>query len=126
MKDERGLYYFPNAADRRARMYVRRGEDGGVQFRLWQSDHPEVWDRHQWLDLQVIEDAAHLYREERNADADPLKLYDAAVARALLEVNPEYRAALKAAGYLTRDPRMKERKKYGLKAARRAPQFSKR
>lgn len=85
MKDERGLYYFPNAADHRARMYVRRGEDGGVQFRLWQSDHPEVWDRHQWLDLQVIEDAARLYREERNADADPLKLYDAAVARALLE-----------------------------------------
>ena len=48
------------------------------------------------------------------------------VARALLKVNPEYRAALKAAGLLTRDPRMKERKKYGLKAARRAPQFSKR
>ncbi|WP_191397994.1 30S ribosomal protein S9 [Flavonifractor sp. An306] len=48
------------------------------------------------------------------------------IARALLQVNPEYRAALKAAGFLTRDPRMKERKKYGLKAARRAPQFSKR
>ena len=48
------------------------------------------------------------------------------VARALLGVNPEYRAVLKAAGFLTRDPRMKERKKYGLKAARRAPQFSKR
>ncbi len=48
------------------------------------------------------------------------------VARALLKVNPEYRTALKAAGFLTRDPRMKERKKYGLKAARRAPQFSKR
>ncbi len=48
------------------------------------------------------------------------------IARALLELNPEYRAPLKAAGYLTRDPRMKERKKYGLKAARRAPQFSKR
>ena len=48
------------------------------------------------------------------------------VARALLGVNPEYRAALKAAGFLTRDPRMKERKKYGLKAARRASQFSKR
>ena len=48
------------------------------------------------------------------------------VSRALLGVNAEYRAALKAAGYLTRDPRMKERKKYGLKAARRAPQFSKR
>ncbi len=48
------------------------------------------------------------------------------IARALLGVSPEYRASLKAAGLLTRDPRMKERKKYGLKAARRAPQFSKR
>ena len=48
------------------------------------------------------------------------------IARALIEVDEEYRAALKAEGYLTRDPRMKERKKYGLKAARRAPQFSKR
>ena len=48
------------------------------------------------------------------------------ISRALLSVNPEFRAALKAAGFLTRDPRMKERKKYGLKAARRAPQFSKR
>ena len=48
------------------------------------------------------------------------------ISRALLGVNPELRAILKAAGLLTRDPRMKERKKYGLKAARRAPQFSKR
>ena len=48
------------------------------------------------------------------------------VARALLLVDESYRAPLKAAGLLTRDPRMKERKKYGLKAARRAPQFSKR
>ena len=48
------------------------------------------------------------------------------IARALLLVSEEFRPALKAAGFLTRDPRMKERKKYGLKAARRAPQFSKR
>ena len=48
------------------------------------------------------------------------------IARALLQVDAEYRPTLKAAGYLTRDPRMKERKKYGLTAARRAPQFSKR
>ena len=47
------------------------------------------------------------------------------ISRALLEADPDYRGSLKAAGYLTRDPRMKERKKYGLKAARRAPQFSK-
>ena len=48
------------------------------------------------------------------------------IARALCEADEEYRPILKKAGYLTRDPRMKERKKYGLKGARRAPQFSKR
>jgi len=48
------------------------------------------------------------------------------IARALLNVDAELRSELKKAGFLTRDPRMKERKKYGLKAARRAPQFSKR
>ena len=48
------------------------------------------------------------------------------IARALLQADPEYRPSLKSAGLLTRDARMKERKKYGLKGARRAPQFSKR
>ena len=48
------------------------------------------------------------------------------ISRALLQADADYRPALKKAGFLTRDPRMKERKKYGLKAARRAPQFSKR
>ena len=48
------------------------------------------------------------------------------ISRALLEAGEDYRPILKKAGYLTRDPRMKERKKYGLKGARRAPQFSKR
>lgn len=48
------------------------------------------------------------------------------ISRALLQVDGEYRPSLKKAGFLTRDPRMKERKKYGLKAARKAPQFSKR
>ena len=48
------------------------------------------------------------------------------ISRALLEVDSAYRPQLKSAGFLTRDPRMKERKKYGLKGARRAPQFSKR
>ena len=48
------------------------------------------------------------------------------ISRALLKADAEYRPVLKKAGFLTRDPRMKERKKYGLKAARRAPQFSKR
>jgi small subunit ribosomal protein S9 len=48
------------------------------------------------------------------------------ISRALLEVNPEYRLVLKKEGFLTRDPRIKERKKYGLKKARKRPQYSKR
>lgn len=48
------------------------------------------------------------------------------ISRALLQANGEYRPTLKTSGFLTRDPRMKERKKYGLKKARKAPQFSKR
>ena len=48
------------------------------------------------------------------------------ISRALIKADPELRPAVKKAGFLTRDPRMKERKKYGLKAARRAPQFAKR
>ena len=48
------------------------------------------------------------------------------IARALCQADADFRPVLKKAGFLTRDPRMKERKKYGLKAARRAPQFSKR
>ena len=55
--------------------------------------------------------------------ADAVKL---GVARALCELNPENRPTLKAEGYLTRDPRAKERKKYGLHKARKAPQYSKR
>ena len=58
-----------------------------------------------------------------SGQADAIKL---GVARALLEVDPAYRDILKQGGYLTRDDRVVERKKYGLKKARRAPQFSKR
>ncbi|MBQ3058915.1 MAG: hypothetical protein IJD16_01170 [Desulfovibrio sp.] len=85
MKDQNGLYYHPKAGDSRARVYVRRGEDGEVQFRLWQADCPEIWERHPWLSFDVVQSAARLYQEERNSEADPLKLYDIAVARALLK-----------------------------------------
>ena len=84
MKDERGLYYHPQAGNNQARVYVRRWPDGEVEFRLWQADHPEIWERHPWLSLDVVRNAARLYRTERNQEADPLKLYDLAVARALL------------------------------------------
>lgn len=84
MKDERGLYYHPKAGDSLSRVYVRRGRDGGAGIRLWRADHPEVWERHPWLSLSVVQNAARLYKEERNQNADPLKLYDLAVAKALL------------------------------------------
>lgn len=84
MKDERGLYYHPQAGNVSARVYVRRGPDNGLEFRLWQAEQPEVWARHPWLDIAVVRNAARLYKEERNPEADPLKLYDPAVAEALL------------------------------------------
>ncbi len=84
MKDERGLYYHPQAGNNQTRVYVRRGPDGEVEFRLWQADHPEIWERHPWLSLDVVRNAALLFQTERNQEADPLKLYDLAVARALL------------------------------------------
>lgn len=84
MKDERGLYYHPNVGDNRARVYVRRGPAGEVEFRLWQAECPEIWERHPWLSMDIVQNAARLYQKERNENADPLKLYDIAVARALL------------------------------------------
>lgn len=84
MRDERGVYYHPQPGNSHVRMYVRNGIDGEVEFRMWESEHPEVWDRHPWLPMAVICDAADLYKTERNEQADPLKLYDLDVARALL------------------------------------------
>ena len=85
MRDQLGLYYHPQAGDTQSRVYVRRGPDGEVEFRLWRADHPEVWERHPWLSPAVVRQAAQLYQQERNGEADPLRLYDLAVARALLK-----------------------------------------
>ncbi|MBO4300216.1 MAG: hypothetical protein J5861_01295 [Desulfovibrio sp.] len=85
MKDERGVYYHPQAGDLLSRVYVRRGPDGEVEFRLWQADNPHVWERHPWLNMADIHKAAHFYRQERSPNIDPLQLYDISVARALLQ-----------------------------------------
>lgn len=84
MKDGLGVYYHPVPHDPRSRMYVRRGPDGEVEFRLWREDSPETWERHPWLNMAVLRQAARLYQEERAGGADPERLYDLAVARALL------------------------------------------
>ncbi|MTJ91982.1 MAG: hypothetical protein F8N36_03835 [Desulfovibrio sp.] len=87
MKDQLGLYYHPQAGNAQSRVYVRRGPDGEVEFRLWRADHPEVWERHPWLSMAVVRSAARMYQQERNPEADPMLLYDIAVARALLQEN---------------------------------------
>ncbi len=89
MKDERGIYYHPNPADTKARMYVRNGENDEIEFRLWQKDHEEVWDKHEWLPASVIREAAAMYKQLGRGEqgSDPMKLYDSAVAKALLKDN---------------------------------------
>ena len=86
MKDDKGLYYHPEPGNTKARVYVRRGEGGDVEFRLWQAEHPEVWEKHHWLPVDVIRSAAALYAQNGRGQegADPMKLYDESVGRALL------------------------------------------
>lgn len=92
MQDERGLYYHANAGDPGSRVYVRRGPDGEVEFRLWDASHPGIWERHPWLSMAVIREAAALYASQGGTAQDPIRIYDLAVARALL-AEAESRAA---------------------------------
>lgn len=87
MRDELGLYYHAQAGNPRVRVYVRRGENGEIEFRLWEAENPQVWERHQWLPFGVIEAAARLYRSERNPGVRPDELYDLDIARSLLREN---------------------------------------
>mgnify|MGYP001378618723 CR=1 FL=1 len=82
MKDTNGLYYYPAPNEKRVRMYVRQG-DGQVEFRLWNQDHPEIWERHGWVQYAAIAVAAAAYKKRRE-DVDPLMMYDLAVAERLL------------------------------------------
>lgn len=84
MKDERGVYYHAQAGNPRVRIYVRQNADGEIEFRMWDRELPDVWEKHGWIDYATITRAANLYKAERNADAEPLKLYDLAIARNLL------------------------------------------
>lgn len=87
MRDERGLYYHARAGDPSVRVYVREGDRGDPEFRLWNAKFPEIWDNHGWVPYGVIKNAAEIYRKERDPDANPLLLYDLAAARSLLKDN---------------------------------------
>lgn len=84
MKDERGLYYYPSMQSRDVRMYVRQGETGGIEFRMWNRGRAEVWERHEWIPLDVVRTAARMYTAQ-NKDRNPLGLYDEAIAQRLLD-----------------------------------------
>ena len=85
MEDERGVYYLMIPGNPDARVYARYGDDGEIQFRCWEREHPEVWENHQWLSMNIIRKAAALYKKERNPNADPCRVYDEAIARNLLK-----------------------------------------
>lgn len=83
MKDNRGIYYYPNPQYRRVKMYIRLAADGQIEFRMDNVDEPQIWDRHGWVPLEAVRQAAVRFRE-LGRGADPMTLYDENVARALL------------------------------------------
>ena len=85
MEDSRGLYYYPNPALTAVRVYVRRAEDGGIEFCMWDAEHPEVWEKHGWICMETINMARELFAGEHDDGWHPEKIYDAAVAEALLK-----------------------------------------
>ncbi|MEJ5242234.1 MAG: hypothetical protein WHT64_01580 [Desulfomicrobiaceae bacterium] len=84
MRTPSGVFYYPVPGNKRIRMYVRE-RDGVVEFRLYNPDYPEIWERHGWLDMDLVQRGAQLFRKERSKDLDPARLYDLKVAKALLE-----------------------------------------
>ncbi len=88
MKDERGYYYHARPGNPDFRVYVRKGANG-FEFRMWDRERPEVWEKHKWLDYDTISAAARLYQSERNPDANPLAIYDLAIAKNLLAGEPD-------------------------------------
>ncbi|MBO4368711.1 MAG: hypothetical protein J5803_01225 [Desulfovibrio sp.] len=85
MKDERGVYYFPIPMDRSVRVYVRKNDKQEIEFRLWADDTPEIWEKHPWLNHDVLSAASDLYKSERNEKANQVELYDLKVAQSLLQ-----------------------------------------
>ena len=84
MRDALGIYYYPDPTNKKLRVYVRKSTSGKIEFRLWHDEHPEVWQKHLWLDYDVLIAGANLYKKERDGKSDVLKLYDLSIATSLL------------------------------------------
>lgn len=83
MRDEQGVYYLPNPQNRRIKMYVRLAANGQIEFRMDNADVPEIWQKHGWMPMQAVKQAAAMYKE-KGREANPLAFYDEVVARAVL------------------------------------------
>jgi len=81
MKDERGIFYYPNLQNKKVRMYVRRAK-GEISFRLLNSDDPGLWEEHGWLPYEAIKQAAAL---NKNKNFDSKQVYDINMAKVLLD-----------------------------------------
>ena len=80
MKDSNGIYYYPSPGNKRVRMYVRHA-GGDIEFRLWNSDDPDLWEEHGWIPYGAIQQASGIYTGK---DFDPEAMYDLDLAYAAL------------------------------------------
>ena len=83
MKDDRGLYYYPNVANKKVRAYVKE-QSGQIWFRLFNADDPKLWETHGWVPYDAIQKAAAQYSGKQ---FDPSLAYDIDLARALIDEN---------------------------------------
>jgi hypothetical protein len=81
VKDEKGLYYYPSMQTHDVRMYVRATEAGDIEFRMWHKSMPEVWEKHEWIPIDVVKAAADMYD---HPDRNPVALYDLDIAKRLI------------------------------------------
>ena len=84
MQDKNGIFYYPYPENKRIRMYVRE-QEGSIEFRLANADHPEIWERHGWIDMDIIKRGAKIFKEERKGKADPTAIYDLETAWFLIK-----------------------------------------
>lgn len=98
MEDSLGLYYLPNPTLPAVRVYVRRAEDGSdtIEYRMWDAEHEEVWEKHQWINMEVIAAAAEFFGQTHENNWQPMKIYDNNVAEALLKEKEQAEARAKA------------------------------
>jgi len=83
VKDDRGLYYYPNTQTHDVHMYVRENDNGDIEFRMWHKDYPHVWDQHEWIPMDVVQAAAGIYNSEHEGQ-NPMALYDIEIAKRLI------------------------------------------